>query len=233
MNPASVFKIPKAKSKHSNQSFEKIALATFRYQAEHNDIYKKYVNQLGVEVAKVKRINKIPFLPIEFFKTHKVRIQDKALAPLAKNSDSQMFLSSGTSGMERSRHHVPNLTHYEKSFRTCFELFYGSPRKCYLLSYLPSYYKNKQSSLLYMAKDLMQLTGKKESRFYTKGERRELVNTINRLIAKEKKIILLGVPHGLLELPSLKLGNYEKRLMVMETGGMKGQEKGDNARRTT
>jgi hypothetical protein len=52
----------------SEQDFEKAALAVFQFQAKHNEVYKKYINLLEVNIEAVTCIEKIPFLPIHFFK---------------------------------------------------------------------------------------------------------------------------------------------------------------------
>ena len=56
----------------NNQEFEKLALELFNYQINNNNFYQKYCDLLGVNINRVKVIEDIPFLPIEFFKTEKI-----------------------------------------------------------------------------------------------------------------------------------------------------------------
>src|SRR5687767_3411397 len=102
----------------NTKQFQKGAIRIFHLQAEQNTVYKKYIDQLGVHPGEVRRIEQIPFLPIEFFKTQKVvaKLKGKIKRP-------KVFLSSGTTGMERSKHYVSDISIYEKSFRKGFELF--------------------------------------------------------------------------------------------------------------
>lgn len=215
MNPSEVFKI------RTKKQFESKALEIFRFQAEHNAVYKKYVEQLGVDPRKVKHAGQIPFLPIEFFKTQKIRTEGAG-----RGTKPQVFLSSGTSGMERSKHYVSDIKLYEESFRNCFKLFYGDVKKYHILAFLPSYYENKNSSLLYMVNDLMKRSRKKESRFYKASEQKVLLSTASKLLSQKKKVILFGVSYALLDLasgsfPLVKGGRGD--FVVLETGGMKGR----------
>lgn len=224
-------------SLRSNSQFEKFALENFRWQAEKNSIYKKYIEHLGVNPGQIKAIHQIPFLPIEFFKTQKV-IRRQELGVRRKKSSSQLrtpnptlFLSSGTTGMERSKHFVSDLALYENSLRKCFKLFYGDVKKYSILAFLPSYYENKKSSLLYMVNDLMKRSGKKESRFYKNNEQKVLFQIIEKLLTKKKKVILFGVSYALLDLtpPALQLfplsrgRGVRSEVTILETGGMKGK----------
>ena len=76
-------------------AFEEIALEIFKYQYHLNPVYKQYVDSLKKDTKKIDRIEKIPFLPIEFFKTHRV---------LNQNAESQLvFESSGTTSQNTSQ----------------------------------------------------------------------------------------------------------------------------------
>jgi hypothetical protein len=206
----------------TKKDFEKKALEIFQFQAANNLVYKNYIRQLGIAPEKVKEVNQIPFLPIEFFKTQKVVCKSQI-----SNLKSQIFLSSGTTGMERSKHFVSDLSLYEKSFRKCFDIFYGDTKQYSILSFLPSYYENKSSSLLFMMNDLMKSSRKKESRFYKKQEQEKLLITLKNLLSEKKKIILFGVSYALLDLTektSLSLRRGMKgEVFIIETGGMKGR----------
>ncbi|MBI3501928.1 MAG: acyl transferase [Bacteroidetes bacterium] len=221
MTPREIFSI------RSKKDFEAAALKIFRFQAKKNPVYKKYIEQLGIVSEKIKITSEIPFLPIEFFKTHEIISRQSSVV----SRQSSVFLSSGTSGMERSKHCVSDISIYEKNFRKCFQLFYGEPKQYAVLAVLPSYYANKNSSLLYMTMDLIKRSRNKYSAFYTAKDE-NILQAINILLKKKQKIILFGVSFALLELaekiPARSAGGSSpleglENLIVMETGGMKGR----------
>ena len=81
----------------NSHEFEKLALDVFRFQYINNPIYKSYVDELGRDITGVTRLEKIPFLPISFFKYHRIQsTTEKA---------SVVFRSSGTTGQLNSEHH--------------------------------------------------------------------------------------------------------------------------------
>lgn len=196
-------------------AFEKNALAVFNHQAKNNLVYRSYLELLGINSESIKKLSHIPFLPIEFFKKHKV-ITNDSLSPA-------VFLSSGTTGMERSRHYVSDISIYETSFRKGFEIFYGDIKDYAVLALLPSYYENRSSSLLYMAKDMIVRSRNKYSSFYNAKDE-TIAQVLQSLLEKKQKVLLLGVSFALLDMlrPNFKNG-ISKNLIVMETGGMKGR----------
>ena len=220
MNPSSVFSV------RTKIQFEQCALKIFKLQAEKNLVYKQYLQQLGVGAEKVKAVSQIPFLPIEFFKTHEVIT--KSLNPKSQilNPKSETFKSSGTTGSVLSKHHVQDISLYEKSFRKGFESFYGDVTQYAILALLPSYYENKNSSLLYMMMDLIKRSKNKHSAFYNSQDENS-IPAIQNLLQKKQKVILFGVSFALLDLvvgrfPLVKGGRGD--LAVIETGGMKGRK---------
>ena len=52
--------------------FNNLALQVFKFQFEHNIVYRSFCDLLYKHPSTVKRIEDIPFLPIQFFKTHSV-----------------------------------------------------------------------------------------------------------------------------------------------------------------
>ena len=123
----------------NNISFEEKALKIFRLQAEECLLYKHYLDLLKIDVEKINSIQKIPFLPIEFFKSNTI---------LSKDKTAQItFSSSGTTGQQHSQHHIADLSIYEYSFRLSFNYFYGSPKDYRILALLPSYLEREGSSL--------------------------------------------------------------------------------------
>ncbi len=199
----------------SIDDFNELTIKIFHFQYKNNIVYREYVKNLGLDVSGVKSVNEIPFLPIEFFKSHKVVSYE--------NPAERIFSSSGTTGMKTSKHLVADLRLYEKSFLKSFSLFYGNPEDFVFLALLPSYIETGGSSLVYMAEKLIHKSKHSESGFYL-DEYKNLKTTLLNLKNKNKKTILLGVTYALLDMAEKYPINFPP-LIVMETGGMKGRRK--------
>lgn len=209
----------------NDKNFEQIALQIFNYQAQKNPIYSKYLEFLGRDFQKISSITEIPFMPIEFFKNHKIITDFNSIS-----EELIKFRSSGTSAklyktinQQRSTHYIKDIELYEKSFTEGFNLFYGDIKKYTFLALLPSYLERNDSSLVYMANKLIELTENSDSGFYLHNLS-ELAQKIRTLISKNKKIILLGVSFALLELAE-NFSFPKNDMIIMETGGMKGRRK--------
>ncbi len=199
----------------SEASFNAAALAVFKHQFEHNSVYRSFCDLLYKHPSEVKRVQQIPFLPIQFFKSH-------TIVSNIKSADAT-FTSSGTTGSIVSKHFVSDLEIYKQSFRRGFKSFYGAIEEYTVLALLPSYLEREGSSLVYMANDMITQSNQPESGFYL-HDLEALKNTLLKLEAKRQKTLLIGVSYALLDLieaHSFKL----KHTTVMETGGMKGQRK--------
>ena len=199
----------------TDNNFEKRALEVFRFQHENIAIYRAFCNLLKVVPSEVKKITDIPFLPIQFFKNHKI---------LAEGfSAEEIFTSSGTTGSITSKHFVAYTKLYEESFLKGFQDQYGNPSKYAILALLPSYLERDGSSLIYMVDRLITESNNSHSGFYL-SEMDRLIDKINYLEKIKQPTILLGVSYALLDL--LEMQNFKlKRTIIMETGGMKGRRK--------
>jgi len=199
----------------SQKQFEKIALKVFRFQYEHNKVYRNFCDLLNTDVQKVKSLQQIPFLPIQFFKSHDVLSNE--------NQVQTTFTSSGTTGMITSKHLVTDVTLYEESYRKAFSQFYGNIEDYVILALLPSYLEREGSSLIYMVEDLIQLTNNNHSGFYLHNHD-ELIEKLIQLDDSGQNVILIGVTYALLDL--IEKRNFDlKNTIIMETGGMKGKRK--------
>lgn len=199
----------------SKKEFEKITLKVFRFQYDNNKVYRNFCTLLKKDKNNVKRIEDIPFLPIQFFKSHDV---------LSSTENIQTtFTSSGTTGMSTSKHHVTDLKFYEESYRFGFRQFYGNIEDYVVLALLPSYLERDGSSLIYMVDDLIQLSNNPESGFYLNNYD-ELIQKLIKLDNEGQNIILIGVTYALLDLVEKQSFNL-KNTIIMETGGMKGKRK--------
>ncbi|MDI1316300.1 acyl transferase [Flavobacterium sp.] len=199
----------------SQKQFEKIALKVFRFQHENNLVYREFCDYLNVDKQAVKSLNQIPFLPIQFFKSRDV----------VSNSDAvqETFTSSGTTGMITSKHLVTDVSLYEESYRIAFSDFYGNIQDYVVLALLPSYLERSGSSLIYMVKDLIELSNNENSGFYLHNYD-ELITKLVELDNAGQNVILIGVTYALLDLVE-KQKFQLKNTIIMETGGMKGKRK--------
>ena len=170
---------------------------------------------MKVEKSSVKTIQQIPFLPIQFFKSHRVISNE--------NSIQETFTSSGTSGEQTSKHYVTDVSIYEKSYQNGFSQFYGNIEDYVVLALLPSYLEREGSSLIYMVSDLIQKTKNSESGFYLHNTD-ALIDKLIVLDSTGKNVILIGVTYALLDL--IEQHQFQlKNTIIMETGGMKGKRK--------
>jgi phenylacetate-coenzyme A ligase PaaK-like adenylate-forming protein len=199
----------------NNKQFEKIALKVFRFQYDNNSVYREFCQFLNVEKQQVKSLQQIPFLPIQFFKSHEVLSSTEKIQ--------ETFTSSGTTGMSTSRHFVTNITLYEESYRKGFAQFYGNIENYAVLALLPSYLEREGSSLIYMVDDLIKLSNHPESGFYLNNYD-DLIQKLLQLDEAGENIILIGVTYALLDLIE-KQQFHLKNTIIMETGGMKGKRK--------
>ena len=199
----------------SEKDFEIMALEVFKFQFENNAVYRSFCDLLYKHPGDVTDLKDIPFLPIQFFKSHRVLS--------SSNSIQKTFSSSGTTGSMTSKHYITDLSLYEKSFRNGFERFYGTIEDYVVLALLPSYWEREGSSLIYMVDFLIKQSLHKESGFYL-SNLKELKDTLLKLESQNRKTLLIGVSFALLDL--VETYQFElKNTIVMETGGMKGRRK--------
>ena len=199
----------------SQSQFEEIALSVFKHQFENNKAYRSFCDLLYKHPSDVKTVTDIPFLPIQFFKSHKVIS--------SSNEVQEIFTSSGTTGQTVSKHFVTDINLYEQSFRKGFQHFYGNIEDYVVLALLPSYFEREGSSLIYMVNDMIANSKQVESGFYL-NDLEALKNTLTNLEAQNKKTLLIGVSFALLDFIE-KYRLQLKNTIIMETGGMKGKRK--------
>ena len=211
---------------HDERTFWETALEVFSFQAARVPVYREYLERLGTVPGRITSVEQIPFLPVEFFRTHRV---------IAEGYDPEItFESSGTTGdgsgipgtpsPARSRHHVARASLYRESFTRAFSMFYSDPEGLCLLALLPSYLERSGSSLIYMTEQLISLTGHPDSGFYL-DDLEALASLLRKRTSDRQRTLLLGVSFALLDLAGrfpMKLG---PNITIMETGGMKGRRR--------
>jgi hypothetical protein len=195
--------------------FERCALQVFKHQFENNKVYRSFCDLLYIHPSDVKDVSQIPFLPIQFFKTHQVLSTHQSVQ--------ETFSSSGTTGTHTSKHLVADLSWYETSYTRAFEHFYGSVEDYTVLGLLPNYLEREGSSLIYMVNDFIHKSNSPKSGFYL-DNLSELTKTLIALDQKGEKVLLIGVTFALLDLIESQTFTLNNTV-IMETGGMKGRRK--------
>ncbi|RYF60589.1 MAG: acyl transferase, partial [Cytophagaceae bacterium] len=129
-----------------------------------------------------------------------------------------------------SRHLVPDPALYDAISIRIFEQTYGPLSNFHILALLPSYLERNNSSLVYMVQRFMEQTNSNQSGFFLHNHT-ELTERLRQLSQQpdQKQILLIGVTFGLLDWaesePDLSFLGQLSKLIVMETGGMKGRRK--------
>jgi len=200
---------------HNHTEFNELALQSFADQYNNVEVYRKFAQYLGVSPGEVSDYDKIAFLPVELFKSHKIFD--------VRTNPELIFTSSGTTGMEVSRHYVSDPELYKRSFTQGFLNFYQDPSEYCILALLPSYMEREGSSLIFMTNELIRLSGHKDSGFYLSNYE-ELSEKLKALKKNNTKVLLLGVSFALLDLAE-SFPQDLSGITIMETGGMKGRKK--------
>ncbi|MEO6328558.1 MAG: acyl transferase, partial [Ginsengibacter sp.] len=210
--------IPDWENKIFNASFynfSRIAVELFNFQYENNAIYKQFSDSIGKRPAEIHSISQIPFLPVQFFKTHKVITTDF--------NPEIIFESSGTTNTSKSKHAIKSVELYKQSFLRTFKLFYGNETDWCILGLLPSYSNRENSSLLMMADELIKRSMHPLSGFFLNDfEKLHHILWHNEIL--QQPTLLIGVTYALLDFADkykMKLSNT----VIIETGGMKGRRK--------
>ncbi|TVZ56319.1 acyl-protein synthetase LuxE [Lutibacter sp. Hel_I_33_5] len=199
----------------SEEDFTDVALNVFKHQFKNNKVYRSFCDLINVHPSDVKKIEEIPFLPIQFFKSREVLSSTDKIQ--------EAFTSSGTTGSATSKHFVTDISFYKKSYLKGFKHFYGDIENYVVLALLPNYLERKGSSLVFMVDDLIKKTKNKKSGFFLKNEA-ELAKNLQEIDKNGQKTLLIGVSFALLDL----IEKYQfslKNTIIMETGGMKGRRK--------
>ncbi|WP_440879539.1 LuxE/PaaK family acyltransferase [Tenacibaculum sp. C7A-26P2] len=199
----------------SEEEFNEVSFDVFRYQFSNNRVYRSFCDLLNIHPSDITRIEEIPFIPIQFFKSKKIISSNEQIQ--------ETFLSSGTTGSITSKHYVTDISWYERSYLLGFDYFYGDISDYVVLALLPNYLERKGSSLIHMVKDLIERSKQSESGFYL-DDISDLAKKINMLDQRGRKVLLIGVSFALLDL----IEKYQfslRNTIIMETGGMKGKRK--------
>jgi len=200
----------------SAQKFDQVCMDIFRYQAKNNPLYAEFLRLLSRNPKDITYPHQIPFLPIGFFKTKTIKTGTWLSA--------EIFSSSGTTGMQQSLHHIFDPNFYLRNCLSAFEKFYASAADYAILALLPSYLEREGSSLIFMAEHFIKLSKQPQSGFLLHNTQ-ELANKLSDCIKNNIPTLLLGVSYALLDFAETYPIPLGDKVVVMETGGMKGRRK--------
>ncbi len=193
--------------------WDELCLEAFVIQYKFNQVYRVYVDSLGVSPSEVRSVQTIPFLPIEFFKTQDVRTGDW--------ETEKTFKSSGTTFTRRSEHDIDDVGFYLRHAVQLFTDQYGDLSEMTIIALLPSYQQQGDSSLIAMVDELIELTNSEYSGYYlTRPD--EIQEAVNKSNLAGRHSILIGVSFALLDLAEMG-GLSLSNSTIIETGGMKGR----------
>lgn len=195
----------------TEDNFNDIALQIFQYQAKNNEVYAQYLQLIDKQPQTIEHFTQIPFLPISFFKTHKVVCED--FVP------QKTFESSSTTGINTSKHYVKDLQLYHTNCSKIIEQKLGNIASYEITGLLPNYLERNNSSLVSMVAHLMGVNNQYDS-FYLYNHD----DLYQRLSTASSNQLLFGVSFALLDFAD----EYQlsaPNLTIVETGGMKGRKK--------
>ncbi len=185
----------------------------FKYQAEHNPLYKRFLSLIKCAPSKISDINDIPLLPISCFKNHTIKSGSEW-------NTEQLFLSSGTmqDGM-RSKHHIKSLEWYHQICASIYKSRMANHVEDEIIALLPSYLENGNSSLVEMVNYLQRIsqTPKPFTFLYNLDE---LHDRVSSSLEEGNSVLLIGVTFALLDFSEMYQTNNAK-LSILYTGGMK------------
>jgi hypothetical protein len=201
----------------TDSDFDDVVWMLFRFQYDHNPLYREFARLNGRTPATIQLAEQIPFLPVAFFRNHEV------LTGQHPPQEGLRFMSSGTTGSTPSTHRITDPALYRESFTRGFERVFGTLSDYRIFALLPSYLERGNSSLVYMADHLIRGTGSGEGGFYSDNYP-QLLKDLYPSGRTHKKTLLLGVTFALLEFMPM-LTAPVPGLILVETGGMKGRSR--------
>jgi len=207
--------------------WEAYALRVFRFQARQNPTYRRFVELRGIQPEQVGSVLDIPFLPVEFFQSHRISVLSESFAmPI-------VFRSSGTTGQRPSQHFVDDAQWYREVTTLGYRGLFGSFDQVKFFGVLPGYLERSDASLVHMVRDFMVLAGQSQPAddFFKKdfNQLEARLDALNAECAPTTEVVVVGVTHALLEWSNRITSRADRWpnlvIRIVETGGMKGHGK--------
>lgn len=203
------------------EGFQELALDIFRFQYQHNKVYKNFTDLLHVHPEDVIDHRDIPFLPVESFRDHV--ISTGVFTPEV------IYRSSGTTHTKsRSKHLIRSLDWYHEISNRIYSHLVSPVKNSVFYALLPGYIERADASLVAMAKSFMRISGQ-DDKFYLDNHR-ELEEELEKSFDRDEDVVVIGVTHALLKwLEGDQAQVWAQKgiekgwsLTIIETGGMKG-----------
>ena len=203
--------------------FDRLALALFRWQAQHNEVYGEFVRLMGVQPSAIEAVGDIPFMPVEMFKSREVKSTSW--------STHHIFRSSGTSATpSRAAHHLDleGEGWYRKVAALAWSSVWGTDVSRHdWLGLLPGYVGREDASLLAMLQGFCEAAGHMGNRFWM-DDHDSLSRELSRWSSDggRRPLVLFGVTWALLDWVRNAPADrpiWEGEVLVVDTGGMKGR----------
>lgn len=160
------------------------------------------------------------FLPVEAFKHRRVMADGLVEAVTFRSSGTTLWAPS-------AKHALDDVPWYDAMSLAGFEWFYGDITQWEVLALLPGYLERGQSSLVHMVANFRRASGaaEVEAGFFL-GDLEGLRMAVEAGLAAGKQVLVVGVTYALLDwadgLAFTPLRGDLSRIVLMETGGMKG-----------
>ena len=193
-------------------SFEDKGLEIYNYQKRYNDTYRKFLQIVGRFDSQAACLADIPFCPVSLFKSNDIKT--------GRWEPEKVFLSSGTTVMERSKHAVREVSFYHQNTAHIWQQYFEDLGEFDFVSLLPNYHENAASSLLSMVAYFMKHSRLGKEQFYL-NDTDDLYRYLESSKESRHKTILIGVSFALLSYLDLHAHKDMAHLIVIETGGMK------------
>jgi hypothetical protein len=136
----------------------------------------------------------------------------------------KIFHSSGTTGSVQSQHLVRELSWYHRICKKCFQIPFDKLEQYAWIGLLPSYLERTDSSLVEMVHHFMECSKHPENRFFPQISE-VIISSLKSLQQSNVPTVLIGVSFALIDLFDRVDVPVWDKLLVIETGGMKGRGK--------
>ena len=214
-----------------SKDWHDFTLELFRFQAQANPVYGRFVELMGVVPSEVCAVQEIPFLPVELYQKQRISVFPNP------SHDSHSFESSGTTGSMPSKHPIDDLDWYDEvAFDGFARMVCDWNDRPLFIGLLPGYLERNNSSLVHMVQSFMfKANQDNPEEWFFLREFDALESKLSQLLdsgfPRERPIYIVGVTHALLTW--VKCLNQhatppawlDLTIHIIETGGMKGHGK--------
>ncbi len=204
--------------------FKHLALRLFKYQFEQNRPYRELILSQNINADTIQDWDEIPPFPAMAFKFSVVACRPLSLAE-------RVFVSSGTTQEERSRHAFFDLDIAKAAILTHFKKHLLPDRERIRFAILtPSPQEAPQSSLSHMMEVVRTTYGSDGSGYYIEGGRLQSEQLAADLLEASTPICLLGTSFSFVHFIDFfeQKGRpcpLPKGSRLMDTGGLKGKSR--------